>query len=158
MLYPAQLYREELKRKLISCWYNPKYDWYFMDEYRNFEVPNDTEWRRDFVHLDKNGEVDGFFSYHLDISAKSVSQFGLVSFSDNGAGFVKDCIDHMKQVIANGLHRAEWWAVDGNPANKLYESFIKKYGGTIAGRLHDCNYFKGKYHDSVIYEIIFAED
>jgi hypothetical protein len=26
MLYPAQLYREELKRKLVECWYNPKYN------------------------------------------------------------------------------------------------------------------------------------
>lgn len=59
MLYPAQLYREELKWKLISCWYKPEYDYYFCGEYSEFDVPDTTMWRRDFVHLDKDGEVDG---------------------------------------------------------------------------------------------------
>lgn len=156
MLYPAQLYREELKRKLVACWYNPKYDWYFNGEYSEFAVPDTTVWRRDFVHLNKDGEVDGYFSYHMNEVAKSASQFGLVSFSDNGAGFVKDCIDHMKQLIAEGLHRVEWWAVSDNPVNKFYESIIKRYDGTIAGLMHDCNYFRGEYHDSVMYEIVFG--
>ena len=108
------------------------------------------------MHLNKDGEVDGYFSYHMNEVAKSASQFGLVSFSDNGAGFVKDCIDHMKQLIAEGLHRVEWWAVSDNPVNKFYESIIKRYDGTIAGLMHDCNYFRGEYHDSVMYEIVFG--
>ena len=73
MLYPAQLYREELKHKLISCWYKPEYDYYFCGEYSEFSVPDTTMWRRDFVHLDKDGEVDGYFSYHYNEVAKSLS-------------------------------------------------------------------------------------
>ena len=155
MLYPAQLYREELKRKLISCWYNPKYDWYFVGDYREFSVPDNTDWRRDFVHLNRDGEVDGYFSYHFNEVARSVSQFGLIAFSDNGAGFVKDCVDHMNRLIAEGLRRAEWWAVSDNPANKWYRKILRKYGGHVIGTAHECNYFGGEYHDSVMYEILF---
>lgn len=155
MLYPAQLYREELKRKLISCWYNPKYDWYFLGDYREFSVPDNTDWRRDFVHLNREGEVDGYFSYHFNEVARSVSQFGLIAFSDNGAGFVKDCVDHMNRLIAEGLRRAEWWAVSDNPANKWYRKILRKYGGHVIGTAHECNYFGGEYHDSVMYEILF---
>lgn len=154
MLYPAQLYREELKRKLISCWYLPKYKWYFLNEFREFNVPEDTNWRRDFVYLNKEKEVDGYFSYHYDSVAKSISQFGLVSFTDDGTSLILSAIEHIKGLINNGLHRIEWWAVEGNPANKLYEKLVKKYQGEIVARLHDCHYIDGRYYDSIIYEII----
>lgn len=155
MLYPAQLYREELKRKLIECWYNPKYDYYFMGEYNEFNVGDNAYWRTDLVHLDKNGEVDGYFSYQRNDAARSISQFGLVSFADNGAALVADCIRHIDKLVSEGLHRMEWWAVCDNPANKIYERLIARYGGQVAGRMHDCRYFGGKYHDAVMYEIIF---
>jgi hypothetical protein len=32
MLYPAQLYKEELQKKMISKWYDPKYMYYFGEE------------------------------------------------------------------------------------------------------------------------------
>lgn len=156
MLCPAQLYREELKRKLIGCWYKPEYDYYFLGDYREFTVPDNTDWRRDFVHLDKNGEVDGYFSYHYNEVAKSLSQFGLISFTGKGGAFCVACMRHLDKLISEGLHRMEWWAVaDNDHANKIYERLIKRYGGTIAGRMHDCNFFTGKYHDSVMYEILF---
>jgi hypothetical protein len=108
MLYPAQLYKEELKRKLIGCWYKPEYDYYFLGDYREFTVPDNTDWRRDFVHLNKNGEVDGYFSYHYNEVAKSLSQFGLISFTGNGGALMLDCIRHIDKLISEGLHRAEW--------------------------------------------------
>lgn len=158
MLYPAQLYKEELKRKLIGCWYKPEYDYYFLGDYREFSVPDNTDWRRDFVHLNKNGEVDGYFSYHYNEIAKSLSQFGLISFMGNGGALMLDCIRHIDKLISEGLHRMEWWAVVGNPACKIYERLIERYGGSVAGYMHDCNYFNGKYHDAVMYEILFDKE
>lgn len=156
MLYPAQLYKEELKCKLIGCWYKPEYNYYFVGDYREFTVPDNTDWRRDFVHLGADGEVDGYFSYHYDEIAKSLSQFGLISFTGNGGALMVDYIRHIDKLISEGLHRMDWWAVtDNDHANKIYERLIKRYGGTIAGRMHDCNFFSGKYHDSVMYEILF---
>lgn len=155
MLYPAQLYREELKRKLIGCWYKPEYDYYFLGDYREFSVPDNTDWRRDFVHLDGNGEVDGYFSYHFNELAKSLSQFGLISFTGKGGALMVSCMRHIDKLISEGLHRMEWWAVVGNPACEMYERLVKRYGGNVAGYMHDCNYFGGKYYDSVMYEILF---
>lgn len=99
--------------------------------------------------------MDGYFSYQRNDAARSISQFGLVSFVDNGTDLVPDCIRHVDKLVSEGLHRMEWWAVSDNPANKIYEWLIARYGGQIAGRLHDCNYFGGKYHDSIMYEILF---
>jgi RimJ/RimL family protein N-acetyltransferase len=66
-----------------------------------------------------------------------------------------DCIRHIDKLISEGLHRAEWWAVVGNPACEIYDRLIERYGGSVAGYMHDCNYFNGKYYDSVMYEILF---
>lgn len=155
MLYPAQLYREELKQKLISCWYKPEYDYYFLGEYQEFTVPDNAYWRKDFVHLNANGEVDGYFAYSNNDTAKSLSQFGIISFTGNGGALVRDCIRHIDKLVAEGLHRMEWWAVVDNPATKIYEKLIERYGGNVAGYMHDCYYFGGRYHDSVMYEILF---
>lgn len=54
-LVPAQPYREELKCKLIECWYNPKYKYYFSGSAYELSVPDNNDHRHDFVHLDKNG-------------------------------------------------------------------------------------------------------
>ena len=51
MLYPAQLYKEELKRKLIGCWYKPEYKYYFSGSAYELTIPDNNESRHDLVHL-----------------------------------------------------------------------------------------------------------
>lgn len=154
MLYPAQLYREELKRKLISCWYNPKYDYYFSGDYHEFTVPDNTDWRHDFVHLDSNGEVDGFFSYNYEDGAKSMSQFGLISFADNGMDLVLDAIEQVKKMFRTGAQRCEFWAFADNPVCKFYDKMADRFGGKRVGYLTRSAFFSGKYHDVVFYEFL----
>ena len=153
MLYPAQLYKEELKRKLISCWYDPKYKYYFAGDRHEFTIPDNTDWREDFVHLSESGEVDGFFSYNYDDGSKSMRNFGLISFCDNGLDLVQDAIDRIKYMIACGVQRLEFFAFADNPICKLYNYYIKRYGGEQVCRLHRVAFFDGEYHDSVLYEM-----
>lgn len=157
MLVPAQLYKEELKRKLVACWYQPKYQYYFAGEYNEHNIGDNAYWRRDFVHLNSRGEVDGYFSHNYNDATKSMSGFGLVSFSDNGALLVKDVIKYMKDLFELEAQRAEFFAFVDNPATKVYDKLIKKYGGKVVGRLTRSAYFNGKYHDCIIYEILKEE-
>lgn len=154
MLYPAQLYKDELRKKLISCWYDPKYRWYFGGEFNEFSVEDNAYWRQDFVHLDSEGSVDGFFSYNYNDSTKSLTNFGLVSFSSNGAALVMDALSRVKYMFERGAQRCEFWAFADNPACKLYDLFAKRYGGEMVGRLHRTAYFDGVYHDTVFYEFL----
>ena len=156
MLYPAQLYREELKCKLVECWYNPKYNYYFSGSAYEVTPPDNNETRHDFVHLDKDGNVDGYFSYQIDWQARSLYNFGLVGFADNNTMFLRDCIHRIEDMVTQGIRRAEFWAWSDNPVNKFYERMIKRYSnGRVAGRLHQSGFFGGKYHDTTIYEILF---
>lgn len=156
MLVPAQLYRDELKNKLIAAWYDPKYKYYFSGSAYELSLPNNNESRHDFVHLDTDGKVDGYFSYQIDWQAKSLYNFGLVGFKDKNADFIRDCLVDINKMISNGIKRCEFWAWEDNErANRLYRRLIEEYGGQIVGHLHKSGFFGGEYHDTVIYEILF---
>lgn len=157
MLYPAQLYKEELSKKLISCWYDPKYKYYFSGDHHEFRPPDNTDWRQDFVHLDKDGEVDGYFAYHYNDGSKSMTQFGLISFSNNGAPLLYDAIQRVMYMFKNGAQRAEFWAFADNPACRIYDKLAGRYGGTRAGYMHRGAFFDGEYHDIVFYEFLVEE-
>lgn len=157
MLHPAQLYEDNLREKFISVWYNPKYQWYFDEERYILNLPKDTQYRRDFVHLDKNGEVDGYFAYAYTELSKSMHNFGLVSFTDKyNHAFIKDILNHIFDMIKKGLvQRIELWAYADNPACKGYEKFCSRYGGQKLCTLHRSAFFNGRYHNTNIYEFLF---
>ena len=155
MLVPAQLYREELKSKLIAAWYDPKYKYYFSPSAYELSLPDNNESRHDFVHLDGDGKVDGYFSYQIDWQAKSLYNFGLIGFAENNTLFLRDCVRRIEDMVAQGIRRAEFWAWADNPANKFYEFVTERYGGRIAGYLRNSGFFDGEYHNTRIYEILF---
>ncbi len=156
MLYPAQLYREELKRRLVAAWYDDKYKYYFSGSGYELNLPDNNETRHDFVHLDKDGNVDGYFSYQIDWHSKSLYNFGLIGFAKDNTMFLRDCVHDIMAMAKQGIRRAEFWAWKKNPANKFYERLIKKAPvGRIAGQLWQSGYFDGEYQDTVIYEIFF---
>lgn len=154
MLYPAQLYKEELKRKLIACWYDPKYKYYFSGDHHEFTTPDNTDWRQDFVHLDPNGEVDGFFSYNYNDGSKAMTNFGLISFAENGSALFRDARDRIIEMFRNGAQRCEFWAFADNPICKSYKRIVRRYGGKQVGYLTRSAYFDGAYHDVIFFEIL----
>lgn len=151
----AQLYREEIKYELTKRWYDEKYKYYFGGCAEEFNIPNDNYWRRDFAHLDIEGNLDGYFSYKYDPAAKSLSNFGLIGFAENNTKLVFDALSHIKALFKTGeVRRVCWWAFEDNPANKLYERIIRKYNGKINGKETDCAFVEGRYWSSISYEII----
>lgn len=157
-LKPAQLYREELKRKLVECWYDTKYHYYFSGSSYEVSVPDNNESRHDYVHLDDNGNIDGYFSYQIDWRTKSLYNFGLIGFKKHNGEFVRDCLADIDNMRANGIRRLEFWAWANNKkANRLYANLMKKYGGSCVGHLHGSGFFDGKYQDTNIYEVIFDD-
>ena len=156
MLLPAQLYREELKRKFIEHWYDPKYKYYFSGSSYELSLPDNNESRHDFVHINKQGEIDGYFSYQIDWVARSIYNFGLIGFAEDNTMFLRDCIANVKEMVRQGIRRAEFWAWADNPVTKFYDRLIKRYAnGNIVGRLHQSGFFDGEYHNTTIYEILF---
>lgn len=156
MFESAHACKEELRTKLIKCWYEEKYKYYFAGEYNELQIGNNTDYRHDFVHINPiTKEIDGFLSYNYDMRARSLSGFGLISFSDNGALLMKDTIRHVMHMFENGdIQRVEFWAFADNPVVKQYSRIMSKFGGTEVATLHRTNWFDGRYHDCIVYEIL----
>lgn len=155
MLEPALLHKEELLKKFAKVMYTHEYFLYsgWPNDYRMPNISDEGECRR-YAVINKDGEVTGYIAYTIDPSLLSVSSFGLYSFTDGlNMTLAKDLSELMESLIKT-YHRIEYQMVGGNPVEKSYDRFIKKYGGE-KHVLHDYlrdNY--GKVHDRVIYEII----
>ena len=157
MLYPAQLYREELKAKLTACWYDERYAYYFGDGREEHSIPTDAYWRHDFVHLDKDGHVDGYFSYNYNDGDCSMRNFGLISFAEDGTALVHDAINRVKYMLAHGAQRVEIWAFANNPVNKFYKRMMDRFGGKRVAYLRRTTIINGEYEDSVCYELLVED-
>lgn len=156
MLVPAQLYEKELDCKMISCWYDPKYAYYFSGEHRRLTIPDNAEYRRNFACIDSKGEIVGYFCYDFDNACRSIYNMGLIGFTDNSALLVRDVIREITRVFQQeSAQRMEFWAFTDNPAVRLYDKFIRRFGGRKVATLHRTAYFMGKYHDMVVYEILW---
>lgn len=151
MLYPAQLYRDEIKNKTTACWYQPKYKYYFTGDYHEVNIADNADYRRDFACVNNN-EVIGYFSYFYNEASRSMVNFGLISFVDNGSILIRDVVKHIKTMLENGAQRIEFWFIDDNPVQKLYYKLLYRYGGRVVGYLKRTCFFDGKFHNTMIFE------
>lgn len=156
MLRPAQLYREELNKKYVNTWYDPKYMYYFEHGCEELKIPDNNYEKRNFVCVDSNDTVTGYFSYSIDWRARSIYSIGAMSFIDNNAIFMRDVLNHFKDMFTNhNVQKLEFWAYTDNPVNKTYARLIKKFEGREVGILRKSNMtMDGQLHDTVIYEIL----
>ena len=157
MLKPAQLYKEQLNKKYIETWYDKKYMYYQSSPVcYEIQIPDNNECGYNFVYVDENDDITGYFSYKINWISKNICNFGLISFKDNNVAFIRDVIKHIRHMLDDvGIQRIEFWAYKENPANRAYQKLVKKFGGAKVATLHNVNMLSdGRLHDMVIYEIL----
>lgn len=161
MLKPAFTYKDKLQQKYNEVIFQDKYKFWNCDNYWDYELKlNPDSWNYiEMVSVDSNDNIIGFFKAVISRSAEKVSNLGIANFFDPNPVFAKD----LKQFILDLLfkfnfRKIEWTVVIGNPAEKIYDRFISKYGGNTTGvhrettRLQD-----GRYYDMKGYEIFKSE-
>lgn len=154
MLKPAILYKDELECKFMEILYSDDFFLYtgYGHEYHIPEIKV-CENLRQYVILNKNCDVIGYFGYRIEPSTNSVYNFGLYSFDKGNLTVPKDLYNELNNII-NQYHRIEWRVVCGNPAEKAYDRICNKYGGT-KHVLHDSTIDNQQViRDTAIYEII----
>ena len=161
MLKPAYPYKEKLQQKYNEIIFQDKYMFYNCDVYWGYEFKlNEDSWNSlEMVSVDSKDNVIGFFKAKLDRSSEKVSSLGVANFNDANAVFAKDLKQFMLDLLFKfNFRKIEWTVVVGNPAEKMYDRFISKYGGSITGvhketvKLQD-----GKYYDMKGYELFRSE-
>lgn len=156
MLKPALLYKDELKRKYVEQWYKPETRYYTGMCNGEIELVDHNEHKRQYVSIDKNGNVIGYIVHNIDWCTRSAQQWGMISFDKGNLEFVRDLYRTVSSLfLTENFNRVEWWCFTDNPAVRGYERFIRRFGGRIAGMLHNAVAFSdGSLHDEYIFEIL----
>lgn len=158
MLDNAFKYEDQIRAKLLDVWYDPKYQYYFCGAYHEiFSLPQNGDWHcRQFVSVDKEGELRGFISYRIDHDCNMAFDFGAISFGNGKFGFGYDlarCIDDI--FVKFNMNKMEFCVICGNPIEASYDKIIKKIGGRILCIRRDrAKDMAGNLHDDKLYEVM----
>lgn len=109
-----------------------------------------------FVSIDKNDNVIGYLTAYLERSMDKVTGIAAINFKDVNVTFSKDFYKFLTDLFdIHKFNKIEWQVVIGNPAEKMYDKIINKYGGRVVGIEHESTKFDdGKYYDVKEYEIL----
>lgn len=155
MLKPAQRYEGELADSFRKIWFDEKYMFYNNGcFYQDFETLENTLDGHQFVSV-INGTVIGFIGYSIDRVGNIVYDFNAINFSDNKIAFSKDLVQAVDEVFTKfNFNKIEFEVLKGNPAEKMYDKFIKQCGGRIVGTYTDhVQLIDGKLYDCKMYEL-----
>jgi hypothetical protein len=161
MLKLAYTYQDKLNQVYNSIIFQDKYKYYNYDNYWGYtkEVSKDSWNDLEFVSVDKNDNVIGYLRAGISRSADKISTLGIMNFYDINVTFSKDLYQFLNELfIKFNFRKIEFTVVIGNPAEKMYDKYIEKYGGRIVGtRRQSTRLQDNKYYDVKEYEI-FRED
>ena len=112
-----------------------------------------------YAIVDNDNKLLGFFSYYVDWYSSNASRFGLISFDRGNPIIGLDVFRELEKLISQyHLHRVEWRMIGGNPVERAYDRFCKKYNGTKHILKDVMKDREGNYHDDIIYEIITTKE
>lgn len=160
MIKPAQLYKEEIKKKYIETWYNEEYMYYSgWSGVEEPDIPDNNYDSHHFVSVDNDGNILGYISYSVGFVTMSADRFGAISFDKGNVLFAKDLYQIICDIFEKyHLNRLCWSCIADNPAIRGYRNFIEKHGGReCAYHRQICKLMDGKLHDNVEFEILVSE-
>lgn len=160
MIKPAILFEEQLRLKMAETWYDPDYMYYYDTTPGIPDIADKPDNQYQFVSVDENGEVLGYFSYWVYEPSKRAMNFGLIAFRKKSRIFMRDAIQMFKDMFEKfGVESAEWRCYANNiEALKLYRRIIKEYGGVEVGTLRRNGAPQNReICDTVIFEILRSD-
>lgn len=160
MLVPAVLFKGEILKKFMEYSYSE--DMFYYTGGIGGSIPTIEEKcdgiRFQYAIVDNN-KLIGYFEYQVNWYSSCAHCFRLFSFERNNSIIGLDVFREIKKLIKHScLHRLEWRMISGNPVEKHYDNFCRKYNGKKFVLTDVVKDKYGKYHNDVIYEIILGRD
>jgi len=157
LLKPAYIYKDKLQEVYNTIVFNDKYKYYNFDNYWNYILKlSDDSWNDiEMVSIDSQNNVRGFFRAGISRASNKVSSLVIINFYDKNVVFSRDLYQFLKDLFDKyNFRKIEFNVVIGNPAEKMYDKYIKKYDGNIVGiKKESTKLIDGKYYDVKMYEI-----
>lgn len=157
LLKPAILYKEQIQNEFRKLYYTQDmiYETCSLCNWTP-EIKEDSDNCSFKYAIVDNAKLIGYIDFTIDWYSSCAYNFGVLSF-DRGNIKVGLALHNVMNTIINEykVHRIEWYVVCGNPAEKSYDRFCKKYNGNkyiYRDKLKDR---QGNYLNAASYEIIF---
>lgn len=155
MLVPASLHRDALAWLWRDFVASERSLYYFMTPYHStdFPVSNDSAFVQ-YVCMDGD-RVVGLFSARLDYLTKTARDIDMVRLTpDKSCEWVKDIARFSIMLFEKyGMARCVVRVIEGNPAKRHYEDWVKKFGGREVGTFsNDIMTRDGQLRDVTFYE------
>lgn len=156
MLKPAIIYKEEIVRRFCECATDDML--YYSGSLgcsppEIADAPDESSFQYAIVDGDK---LVGYLTYMVDWYTSCARCFGLISFERNNTIIGVDVFKELRKLINEyHIHRLEWRMIGGNPVEKHYDRFCLRYGGRKLVLNDAIRDRQGRYHDDMIYEIVF---
>jgi hypothetical protein len=161
MLKYAKLYEEDLNKTLLNLLDDECLKYYQYGSMKSLIVKteDDTWSKLQYVSV-KNEKVIGYYEANFDRNNQSIASIQIVNFdAKNKYFFGKDLITFFERLKGTGLRKVNWSVIIGNPAEKLYDKIIDRYGGRIVGvYLADVQLQDSIFYDRKIYEIFLNKE
>lgn len=136
--------------------FDEKYKFYNANSYYDYNTNlADSSWNQlDFVSM-KNNEIIGFLSAKIDRGNDSVSSLRIINFYEMNLTFSKDFHQFLTDLFTKfNFRKICFSVVIGNPAEKMYDKYIREYSGRIVGTYkEEVKLYDGKYYDFKVYEL-----
>ena len=155
MLVAAVQYKDVLQSVGRSIWFNDKYKYWNADTYwSTIDIDDDTWNKHQFVSV-CNGEIIGYIGYHIYRTANRVAGLNIINFTDNIMVFGRDLHKALVDIFElYEFNKLNFTVIVGNPIEKSYDKFIKKFGGRIIGiQKQHVRLVDNKLYDEKMYEI-----
>jgi hypothetical protein len=159
MLQPAIKYESQLRSKMVDITFDERFMFMFGSSYRDEIVLDNTTWNKhQFVSVNKNGEVIGFFQYNINRDCLDCYGLQIVNFKNDRLTpcFSKDLRICIRDIFYKfNFRKLGFSVVVGNPAEKFYDKYIHKIGGRIVGiKREEVKMLDGSYYDMKLYEVL----
>lgn len=132
---------------------------YFSGGYiSKYKASEDTWTKHEFVST-KGGKILGYLAYDVDRRTNSANGLCAINFEIKSITFSKDFMRFLKDIFEKYQFRKLSFGVyAGNPAERMYNRYIQKFGGRIVGILKSETILTdGNFYDYKMYEI-FRDD
>lgn len=157
MLELAINYIPQLQNEFKKTLFKERYKYYFRTPIIDYYIPiSDSSDEIQYVSLNENKEVIGYFSARLNLINKTGYDLEAINFQNEKTPiFTQDLFNFNCCLFNNyGMNRLVWSVIVGNPAERLYDRLSNNFGARIVGIFkNDVMLYDGNLYDLKYYEL-----
>lgn len=141
--------------------YNENYKFLNFSTYKEYNIVelNENEWNKvSKVSVNEKGDILGYFSASISQSQSRIDSCFFVKFPknyrlENDKNTVyKDFREFVDYIMNHPIYKkVSFQAIKDNPANKVYEEFLRKYNGERFLLKDYVRLEDGRYYDTYLY-------